>query len=56
MSQTEEAENFEAKYEEMPEPTKKQKASIVILIAIMYGVMLFLVYLLAIHAIAVAPA
>jgi len=55
MKQVNGDENFQDLYAKMPEPTEKQKASIVILILIMYGVMFFLVYLLAIHAIAVAP-
>ncbi len=42
-------------YSSAPDPTDKQKISIVVLIGVMYAVMVFLVYLLAIHAIAVAP-
>ncbi len=56
MMQASDDENLQELYDKMPEPTEKQKASIVILIVIMYAVMFFLVYLLAIHAIAVAPA
>jgi hypothetical protein len=42
-------------YSSAPDPTDMQKISIVVLIGIMYAVMITLVYLLAIHAIAVAP-
>lgn len=54
--QEDEIKKWEMKaYGDAPDPTGKQKASIVVLIGIMYAVMITLVYLLAIHAIAVAP-
>ncbi|MEM0157357.1 MAG: hypothetical protein QXN26_04745 [Thermoplasmataceae archaeon] len=51
-----EIKNWEQKvYSSAPDATDKQKISIIVLIGVMYAVMIFLVYLLAIHAIAVAP-
>lgn len=48
-------EREEEVYRNVPEASLKQKLSIGILIGIMYVVMIILVYLLAIHVIAVAP-
>lgn len=42
-------------YSDVLDPTDKQKASIVVLIGVMYAVMIALVYLLATNVIAVAP-
>ncbi len=54
--QEDEIKKWEEKvYSSAPAPTDKQKISIVVLIGVMYAVMITLVYLLAIHAIAVAP-
>jgi hypothetical protein len=54
--QEDEIKKWEKKvYSSAPDPTDMQKISIVILIGVMYAVMITLVYLLAIHAIAVAP-